>query len=210
MIRILLVDDHKVVREGLKAYLAGEPDLAVVGEADDGRAAAKLAGELTPDVILMDLVMPRCDGIEGTRLCLQASPRSRVAVLTSMPDDERVMPALRAGALSYLLKDVSAAELAAAIRTTAAGKATLNPLAAAKMVAELHPAKKAAVPANALSPREREVLTLVAQGLGNQEIGDRLFIGERTVKTHVHNLLAKLGLDDRTQLAIYALKNGLA
>lgn len=198
-----------MVREGLKAYLASEPDLKIVGEAADGREAASLAGKLKPDVILMDLMMPNADGVEGTRLCLAASPASKVVVLTSVPDDDSVLPAIRAGALSYLLKDVSAAELAQAIRQAAAGKATLHPLAAARMVQALNKPKNDTAGAQ-ISPREREVLLLIAKGLGNKEIGEKLFIGERTVKTHVSHLLAKLELDDRTQLAIFAVQNKLS
>jgi NarL family two-component system response regulator LiaR len=209
MIRLMLVDDHKMVREGLKMYLSTEDDIEVVGEAADGAAGAKLAAELKPDVILMDLVMPGTDGIEGTRLCREASPGSRVIALTSMPDDERVMPAIRAGALSYLLKDVSAEELAQAIRSAAAGKPTLHPMAASRMMQELSAPPKPKSGVDEISPREMEVLQLIGTGHSNKEIGEKLFIGERTVKTHVSHLLEKLQLQDRTQLAIYAVQNKL-
>lgn len=209
MIRILLADDHKMVREGLKIYLSTEDDIQVVGEAENGAAAAKLAAELKPDVILMDLIMPGTDGIEGTKLCKAASPETRIIVLTSMPDDERVVPAIRAGALSYMLKDVSADELAAAIRNAAAGKPTLHPMAAARMMQELHAPPKAKSAIDEISPREMEVLQAIGRGLSNKEIGEKLFIGERTVKTHVSHLLEKLSLQDRTQLAIYAVQNKL-
>lgn len=209
MIRLMLVDDHKMVREGLKLYLSTEPDIEVVGEADSGEAAGLLAARLTPDVILMDLMMPGADGIEGTRRCLAVSPHSRVIVLTSMPDDERVMPAIRAGALSYILKDVSADELAAAIRNAAAGRPTLHPMAASRMMQELSAPGKARSAVDEISPREMEVLQLIGKGLSNKEIGERLFIGERTVKTHVSHLLEKLQMQDRTQLAIYAVQNKL-
>lgn len=209
MIRLLLVDDHKMVREGLKAYLATEEDIEIVGEAADGAAGAKLAGELKPDVILMDLIMPGTDGVEGTRLCRAASPNSRVIILTSMPDDERVVPAIKAGALSYLLKDVSAEDLAQAIRSAAVGRATLHPMAATRMMQELTAPPKREAGLDEISPREMEVLQLIAKGLSNKEIGERLFIGERTVKTHVSHLLEKLNLQDRTQLAIYAVQNKL-
>jgi len=205
----MLVDDHKMVREGLKMYLSTEPDIDVVGEASDGGAGAKLAAELKPDVILMDLIMPNVDGIEGTRQCLAASPGSKVIVLTSMPDDERVMPAIRAGALSYMLKDVSADDLATAIRNAAAGKPTLHPMAAARMMQELSAPSKSRGGVDEISPREMEVLQLIGRGHSNKEIGDRLFIGERTVKTHVSHLLEKLQLQDRTQLAIYAVQKKL-
>ncbi len=209
MIRLMLVDDHKMVREGLKAYLAMESDIEVVGEASDGAAGAKLAGELKPDVILMDLMMPGTDGIEGTRLSLAASLTSRVILLTSMPDDERVVPAIRAGALSYILKDVSAEELAQAIRNAASGKPTLHPMAAARMMQELSAPPKKQAGIDEISPREMEVLQLIGRGMSNKEIGEKLFIGERTVKTHVSHLLEKLQLQDRTQLAIYAVQNKL-
>ncbi|MDB4898028.1 MAG: two-component response regulator [Firmicutes bacterium] len=207
MIRVLLVDDHKLVREGLKIYLGTEPGIAVIGEAEDGASAAQVAAQLKPDVILMDLMMPGSDGIEGTRLCLAASPASRVIVLTSMPDDERVMPAIRAGALSYLLKDVSAEELAAAIRGAAVGKPTLHPMAATRMMQELSAPPRKVSALDEVSPRELEVLQLIAKGKSNKEIGEQLFIGERTVKTHVSHLLEKLQMQDRTQLAIYAVQN---
>lgn len=209
MIRLMLVDDHKMVREGLKIYLSTEPDIAVVGEADNGAAGAQLAGQLQPDVILMDLMMPGSDGIEGTRLCMASSPASRVIVLTSMPDDERVMPAIRAGALSYLLKDVAAHELATAIRSAAAGKPTLHPMAASRMMQELNAPPKQKSSVNEISPREMEVLQQIGKGKSNKEIGEQLFIGERTVKTHVSHLLEKLQMQDRTQLAIYAVQNKL-
>lgn len=209
MIKLMLVDDHKMVREGLKSYLATEQDIAVVGEAGDGSAAAKLAQQLTPDVILMDLVMPVADGIEGTKQCLAASPSSRIVILTSMPDDERVLPAIRAGALSYLLKDVSADDLVEAIRKAASGKPTLHPMAASRMLQELTAPARKQPGVDEISPRELEVLQLIARGRSNKEIGEALFIGERTVKTHVSHLLEKMQLQDRTQLAIYAVQNKL-
>lgn len=208
MIRVLLADDHGMVREGLKIYLETEDDIAVVGEAAEGAAAAELAAKLKPDVILMDLVMPGIDGVEGTKQCLAASPGSKVIVLTSKPDDGLVLPAIRAGALSYLLKDISAAELAAAIRCAAAGKPTLHPMAAACIMQELNsPLRQSAAGSGEISPREMEVLGLIGEGLTNREIGARLFISERTVKSHVTHLLEKLALRDRTQLAIYAIQN---
>lgn len=209
MITILLVDDHGMVREGLKYYLDTEPDLDVVGEASDGALAAELAGRLKPDVILMDLLMPGTDGVEGTKRCLEESPQSKVIVLTSKVEDDLVLPAIRAGALSYLLKDVAAANLSEAIRNAAAGNPTLHPLAAAKMLQEVGGDKNSADAADQITPREMEVLELISHGLGNKEIGKQLFISERTVKTHVTHLLEKLNLRDRTQLAIYALQNKL-
>ena len=209
MIRVMLVDDHPMVREGMKIYLATEPEIEVAAEAGDGHAAAALAAELKPDVILMDLMMPGMDGIEATRRCLAASPGTRVIVLTSKPDDESVLPAIRAGALSYLLKDVSAEELSAAIIQAAGGKSAFHPVAASRIAAELGAAPRQSPGPDEISPREMEVLGLIGRGLGNKEIGERLFIAERTVKAHVSHLLEKLGLRDRTQLAIYAVEHKL-
>jgi NarL family two-component system response regulator LiaR len=210
MIKVLLVDDHGMVREGLKYYLETEDDIEVAGEASNGSEAALMASRLKPDVILMDLIMPVADGVEGTRLCLEASPDSKVIILTSKAEDDLVLSAVRAGALSYLLKDVSAEDLAAAIRAAVAGKPTLHPMAAARMLKEVSGDTGQSGRPEQLSPRELEVLQLIARGLGNREIGDQLFISERTVKTHVTHLLGKLNLRDRTQLAIYALQNNLA
>ncbi len=209
MISVLLVDDHGMVREGLKYYLETEDDITVVGEAGDGRVAAELAKKLTPDVIMMDLIMPGVDGVEGTRLCLAASPDSKVIVLTSKAEDDLVLPSIKAGALSYLLKDVSAEELAGAVRDAAAGKPTFHSVASAKMAQEVSGTNKDTDKADLISPRELEVLKLIARGLGNREIGEQLFISERTVKSHVTHLLEKLNLRDRTQLAIYALRNNI-
>lgn len=209
MIRVMLVDDHGMVREGLKYYLEVEDDIEVAGEAADGGEAALLAGKLNPDVILMDLIMPDVDGVEGTRLCLEASPGSKVVVLTSKAEDDLVLPAVRAGALSYLLKDVSASELANAIRSAASGKPTLHPMAASKMMQEMQAGKKEKEERKQISPREMEVLHLIARGFSNRKIAEDLYISERTVKTHVTHLLEKLDLHDRTQLAIYAINNKL-
>jgi two-component system, NarL family, response regulator LiaR len=203
----MLVDDHGLVREGLKYYLDTEPGIEVIGEAEDVKSAAELAAKLRPDVILMDLIMPGVGGVEGTALCRQASPASKVIVLTSKAEDDLVLPAIRAGALSYLLKDVSAAELSAAIRDAAAGKSTLHPVAASRMLREVGGDKQVDDGRDQISPREMDVLRLIARGLGNREIGEQLFISERTVKTHVTHLLEKLNLRDRTQLAIYALQH---
>ncbi len=210
MISVLLVDDHGMVREGLKYYLETEDDITVVGEAGDGKVAAELAKQLTPDVIMMDLIMLGVDGIEGIRLCLAASPGSKVIVLTSKAEDDLVLPAIKAGALSYMLKDVSAAELAGAVRDAAAGNPVFHPVASARMAQEVSGVNRGIDKADQISPRELDVLKLIASGLGNKEIGERLFISERTVKSHVTHLLEKLNLRDRTQLAIYALRNNLA
>jgi len=209
VIRVMLVDDHGMVREGLKYYLDVEDDIEVVGEAGDGKEAAELVSGLKPDVILMDLIMPGTDGVEGTRLCLEASPGSKVVVLTSKAEDDMVLPAVKAGALSYLLKDVSAEELSAAIRNAAAGKPTLHPMASTRMMQEVSGDREKALEPNQISPREMEVLKLIAVGYGNREIAEELFISERTVKTHVTHLLEKLNLRDRTQLAIYAYQNNI-
>lgn len=207
MIRVLLVDDHKMVREGLKVYLTLEDEIEVVGEASDGGEGARLAAQLQPDVVLMDLMMPGVDGVEGTKRVMAAHPGAKVIILTSMPDDEQVLPAIGAGALSYLLKDVAADDLAKAIRAAAAGRPTLHPVAAQRMMAELHPSRRKESPLEKLSPRELEVLQLIAKGRSNKEIGEQLFIAERTVKSHVSHLLEKLELQDRTQLAIWAVQN---
>ncbi len=209
MIRVILADDHGMVREGLKYYLEVEEDIEVVGEAADGKEASIMAGNLKPDVILMDLIMPGMDGVEATRLCLKASPESKVVVLTSKAEDDLVLPAVKAGALSYLLKDVSASGLAEAIREAAAGKPTLHPMAASKMMQQVQDNKDEQGKRKRISPREMEVLLLIARGFGNKKIAEELFISERTVKTHVTHLLEKLDLNDRTQLAIYAINNGL-
>lgn len=210
LIKVLLVDDHGMVREGLKYYLETEDGIEVIGEASNGTEAALMAGRFKPDVILMDLIMPVADGVEGTRLCLETSPGSQVIILTSKAEDDLVLSAIRAGALSYLLKDVSAEELTAAIRSAAVGKPTLHPMAAARMLKEVSGVARQSGGHQQISPRELEVLQLIARGLGNREIGEQLYISERTVKTHVTHLLDKLSLRDRTQLAIYALQNNLA
>lgn len=210
MISVLLVDDHGMVREGLKYYLDTEDDINVVGEAWDGQEAAEKARKLIPDVILMDLIMPGVDGVEGTILCLEASPGSKVVVLTSKAEDDLVLPAIKAGALSYLLKDVSADDLATAVRDAAEGKATFHPVASSRMARAVSGEQQGQDLFGRISPRELEVLELIAEGYGNREIGERLFISERTVKSHVTHLLEKLELRDRTQLAIFALRNNLA
>ena len=210
MISVLLVDDHGMVREGLKYYLETEEDITVVGEAGDGREASELAKKLTPDVIMMDLIMPGVDGVEGTKLCLAASPESKVIVLTSKAEDDLVLPSIKAGALSYLLKDVSAEELAKAVRDAAAGKPTFHSVASAKMAQVVSGTSEGTDKTEQISSRELEVLKLISRGLGNREIGEQLYISERTVKSHVTHLLEKLNLRDRTQLAIYALRNNLA
>ncbi|MCI0395895.1 MAG: response regulator transcription factor [Chloroflexi bacterium] len=209
-ITVMLVDDHRVVRQGVRAFLDTQPDIAVVAEADSGAAAVALAAEHAPDVVLMDLVMPGLDGVEATRQVKQASPRSQVIVLTSYHQDEHIFPAIRAGALSYILKDVGPEELAGAIRKAAVGEAVLHPRVAARVVQELHGARRGSPnPFTELSERELEVLRLVADGLSNAEIAGRLVISEKTVKSHVSNILSKLHLADRTQAAVYAWREGI-
>jgi NarL family two-component system response regulator LiaR len=209
-ITVLIVDDHAVVRHGIRALLEAEGDFAVVGEVGSGAEAVLLAADLAPDVVLMDLVMPEMNGIEATRLLKQRSPRSQVIVLTSYHEDEHIFPAIRAGALSYLLKGVGLDELTEAVRKAARGEATLHPHVAARLVQELKGAShETAALYKTLSEREREVLHLIAEGLSNAQIAERLIISERTVKSHVNNILGKLHLADRTQAAIFAWREGI-
>lgn len=209
-ITVLLVDDHLVVRQGLRAFLETQPDIEVVAEANRGNEAVRLALEHAPDVVLMDLVMPEMDGVEATRQIKKASPRSQVIVLTSYHQDEHIFPAIRAGALSYLLKDVDPAGLAETVRQAARGEAVLNPRVAARLVREVQGLRSD--PPNVfseLSERELEVLRLVAQGLRNAEIAEELGISEKTVKSHVSNILGKLHLGDRTQATVLAWREGV-
>jgi DNA-binding NarL/FixJ family response regulator len=210
-ITILIVDDHAVVRRGARAYLEAQPDFTVVGDVGSGGEAVLLAADLAPDVVLMDLVMPGMDGVEATRLLKQKSPCSQVIVLTSYHEDEHIFPAIRAGALSYLLKDISLPDLAEAIRKAAQGEVAMHPRVAARVVQELEGGSpRGAMSSYAqLSEREREVLHLVAEGLSNADIASRLVLSEKTVKSHVRNILGKLHLADRTQAAIFAWRQGL-
>ena len=208
-IRIMIVDDHGVVREGLRAYLELEPDLEVVGEAKDGREAVRRAQEVNPDIILMDLLMPEMDGVEATAAIKERLPDTHVIVLTSFMDDEKVLPAIKAGATSYLLKDVGAVDLARAIRGAHAGQAQLHPEVARKLMQQVSAPRKQETTTD-LTDREMEVLKLVARGRSNKEIARELVVSERTVKGHVSNILGKLGLQDRTQAALYAVRHGIA
>lgn len=209
-ITVLLVDDHAMVREGVRAFFVTQPDIAVVAEAGSGEEAVKLAAQFVPDVILMDLIMPNMDGVEATRKVKQVSPRSQIIVLTSYHEDEHVFPALKAGALSYVLKDLSAGELADAVRKAAAGEAVLHPRVAARVIKELQGLRADKVnPFTELSEREMEVLKLIADGMSNAEIAAKLVLSEKTVKGHVSNILNKLQLADRTQAAVYAWREGI-
>jgi two-component system, NarL family, response regulator LiaR len=205
-IRILIADDHSVVRQGLKMFLGLDPELEVVGEAADGEEAVRLAKELQPDVVLMDLLMPKMDGIAATGTIRRAQPDTEVIALTSVLEDASVVAAVRAGAIGYLLKDTQADELCSAIRAAAAGQVRLAPQAAARLMNEV----RAPENPDMLTEREIEVLRLLAQGQANKEIARTLHIAEKTVKTHVSNILAKLGLQSRTQAALYALRVGIA
>ncbi len=210
-ITVLLVDDHALVREGVRAFLATQPDINVVAEAGSGEEGVALAAQHIPDVVLMDVVMPGMDGVEATRRVRQVSPRSQVVVLTSYHEDEHIFPALRAGALSYVLKDLSPEELAEAVRKAARGEAVLHPRVAARVVKELQGLRaETPNPFTELSERELDVLRLIADGLSNAEIAARLTLSEKTVKGHVSNLLGKLHLADRTQAAVLAWREGVA
>jgi DNA-binding NarL/FixJ family response regulator len=205
MIRVLIADDHRVVRAGLQALLDGEDDFEVVGAAVDGAEAVRLAGELSPDVVLMDLSMPVVDGVEATRRILDHDPAAIVVVLTSFADREQVLAAINAGAVGYLLKDAEPAEVFSAVRAAARGDSPLDPRAARVILSARTSAPNAA---DGLTAREREVLTLVAEGLANKQIARRLGISEKTVKTHLTNVFQQIGVTDRTQAAVWLLRNG--
>jgi len=209
-IRVLVADDHAIVRKGIRALLATEPDIEVVGEAENGREAVTEVERLRPDVILMDLVMPEMDGIEAIRRITARQPEARILVLTSFAADDKVFPAIKAGALGYLLKDSGPEELVQAIHQVSRGESSLHPTIARKLLQELsHPSEQPPTP-DPLTEREVEVLRLVARGQSNQDIADQLVISEATVRTHVSNILSKLHLASRTQAALYALREGLA
>ena len=209
-ITVLVVDDHALVRSGIRGYLETQPDLQVIGEAASGAEAVRAAADLVPDVVLMDLLMPEMDGVEATRRLCQVSPHSQVVVLTSYHDDEHVFPAIKAGARSYLLKDIGPAELADAVRAAARGEAVIHPRVAARLMQELRQGKgEGANPFAELSEREQEVLRLIAEGLSNADIAARLVVSEKTVKGHVSNILSKLHLADRTQAAVFAWRQGI-
>ena len=209
-ITVMIVDDHQMVRNGARGYLDVQPEISVVAEAESGAEAVRLAREFIPDVVLMDLVMPGMDGVEATRKVKDISPRTQIIILTSFHEDEHIFPALQAGAISYLLKDVKAAELVEAIRRAAVGEATLHPRVAARLIKQFsnqEPDRRHLF--TELTEREVEVLTLIARGFPNQKIAEDLVISIGTVKGHVSNILSKLHLADRTQAAVYAWQEGL-
>lgn len=208
MIRVVFVDDHEMVRIGVSAYLSAQQDIEVVGEASDGKKGVELALELKPDIILMDLVMKEMDGIEATRKIIEKWPEAKVIIVTSFLDDEKVYPALEAGATSYMLKTSKADEIANAVRATYHGQSVLEPEVTGKMMVKMRQ-KHQHLPHEDLTSREMEILLLMAEGKTNQEIADDLFIALKTVKTHVSNLLSKLNVQDRTQAVIYAFKHSL-
>lgn len=209
-ITVILVDDHAIVRQGVRAFLETQPDILIVGEAESGEAALNLCSEHAPDVVLLDVLMSGMNGVEATRHIKQVSPRTQIVMLTSYHDDEYFLPSICAGALSYLLKDVSPDELLSAVRKAARGEATLHPRIAGKLMQSLRraPTEDHASPFTELSNRELDVLRLLADGLSNAAIAERLFISEKTVKSHVSNILSKLHLTDRTQAAVLAWREG--
>jgi two-component system, NarL family, response regulator LiaR len=209
-ITLLIVDDHIVVRQGLRTFLETRPELEVIGDAGSGEEALRLVQDYAPDVALVDLLMPGMDGVEATRRIRDISPRTQVIIFSSFYKDEHIFPAIRSGALSYLLKDARPEELVEAIQKAAAGEAVLDPKVAARIVQELQGnSDRDFNPFAELSQRELEVLRLIANGLSNQSISENLFISEKTVKSHVSNILSKLHLSDRTQAAVYAWSKGI-
>ena len=209
-IRVLVADDHAIVRRGICALLATEPGIQVTGEACDGHEAVAEVERLRPDVVLMDIVMPGMDGLEATRRITASQPRTRVLVLTSFGGDDQVFPAIRAGALGYLLKDSRPQELVTAIRQVHSGESSLHPTVARRLLRELSPSAGGDTDGEPLTPREVQVLQLVAQGQSNRQIGEELSISEATVRTHMSKVLGKLNLGSRTQAALYALREGIA
>lgn len=209
MIKVLIVDDHEMVRLGISSYLSVQPDMEVVAEAENGEQGVTKALEVRPDAILMDVVMPVMDGIEATKEILKQWPQAKIIILTSFIDDEKVYPAIEAGAASYILKTSTAAEIAQAIRATTKGESVLEPEVTTKMMNRMAEKNQPQLYED-LTNREREVLALIAKGKSNKEIADDLFITLKTVKTHVSNILAKLQVEDRTQAAIYAFQHHLA
>jgi NarL family two-component system response regulator LiaR len=209
-ITILLVDDHTIVRQGVRAFLEAQSDMQIVGEAASGEEAVQLARKLTPDVVLMDLIMPGMNGIQATRQIKQVSPRTQVIVLTSFGDDENIFPALRAGALSYTLKDIRPDELIDIVRKAAQGDAVLHSRVVSRVIQQVRTAKREIpAPFTQLTERELDILRLIAEGQSNAAIAERLVLSEKTVKGHITNILSKLQVEDRTQAAILAWQQGL-
>jgi two-component system, NarL family, response regulator LiaR len=206
-IRVVVVDDHEMVRKGILSYLETEPGIEIVGEADCGVKAVSLVKDTRPDVVLMDLLMEKGTGIDATREILSFYPECKIIIITSFYDDDQVFPAIEAGAFSYMLKTATAAEVIAAIEKAARGETVIEPKVANKMMRRLRPQERK--PHDELTERELDVLKCIGEGMTNQQISEELFIGVKTVKTHVSNILGKLGLSDRTQAAVYANRNGL-
>ncbi|WP_347549009.1 response regulator transcription factor [Pseudalkalibacillus hwajinpoensis] len=207
-IKMMIVDDHDMVRKGLKAYLLTEPNFQIAGEASNGKEAVALAGEIKPDVILMDLIMPEMTGIEATKEIMTVLPSTKIIIITSFYDDEQVFPAIEAGAFSYLLKTASADEIIATVRKALLEESVIEQKVAQKMMNQLR-SKPKKVLHDDLTKREKEVLLLIGEGKTNSQIAEELFIGLKTVKTHVSNILSKLDVSDRTQAAVYAIHNGI-
>lgn len=209
-IRILIADDHAIVRKGLRTLITSQADMELIGEATNGLDAVQQSRTLQPDVILMDMVMPRQDGASAIRDIKKENPRARILVLTSFAEDDKIFPAIKSGALGYLLKDAETDQLLQAIRDVSDGKSSLDPNVALRVIRELTHASDLPPTVDPLTERELEVLQLVAQGLTNQEIADQLALGERTVGNHISSILSKLHLANRTQAALYALREGIA
>ncbi|MBS8266627.1 DNA-binding response regulator [Mesobacillus boroniphilus] len=208
MIKVVFVDDHEMVRIGVSSYLSAQADIEVIGEADNGKTGVEMALELRPDIILMDLVMKEMDGIEATRQIIEQWPDAKIIIVTSFLDDEKVYPALEAGATSYMLKTSKASEIADAVRVTYSGQPVLEPEVTGKMMMKMRQRNNVELHEE-LTEREMEVLKLIAEGKTNQEIADELFIALKTVKTHVSNILSKLQVQDRTQAVIYAFRHSI-
>ena len=208
-IRILIADDHNVVRAGLKTFFMSSPDIEIVGEASDGLEAINQALTLCPDVILMDLLMPIHDGIEATRRICQENPNIHVLIITSFAEDERVISAIQAGATGYLLKDASPQELEQAIHVVHGGESYLPPNIARKLIRQVNKSSSSVSPAKKLTPRETDILKLVAEGHSNEEIARRLYLSAQTVGSHLWRMMKKLEVENRTQLALYAVRQGI-
>jgi NarL family two-component system response regulator LiaR len=209
-IRLLIIDDHRIVREGLKTFLAPNPRMQIIGEGQDGREAVELASRLKPDVVLMDLVMPGMDGIEATRQITACLPQARVLIITSFTEEERVMGAIQVGAAGYLLKDSSPQILEEAIEAVYRGESYLPPSIARKVIHSLRRPEETTPAALSLTPREIEIVKLVAMGYTNEEIASAIYISPRTVSSHLWRLMRKIQADNRTQVAIYAFRHGIA